>query len=117
MINPLSPHEASKHNFTSMKINLFFLGPEVLKRKFLFSAESVLTIHGNFLYNLNHIKSSSSTTSRELRQQFALEWIKLHQLLKILAHFLGLPFDQPLASTMTSEEGGWGWVVVAAALP
>ena len=28
-------------------------------------------IHCNFLYFFTHIKSSSSTTSRELRQQFA----------------------------------------------
>ena len=57
MINPLSPHDASKHHFTSMKTNLFFFRPEVLKRKCLFSAETILTIHDNFLSNLNQINN------------------------------------------------------------
>ena len=33
--------------------------------------ETGLLIQGNFLQVLNHIKSSSPTTSRELRHQFA----------------------------------------------
>ena len=66
--NPLSPHDALKHHFTSLKTDLIFLQLGDLERKF---PETGLPIRGNFLYFLNHIKSSSSTTSRELRQQFA----------------------------------------------
>ena len=33
--------------------------------------ETILPIHNNFLQFFTHFKSSSSTTSRELRQQFA----------------------------------------------
>ena len=33
--------------------------------------ETVLAIHDNFLEFVTNFKSSSSTTSRELRQQFA----------------------------------------------
>ena len=57
-INPLSPHDALKHHFTSLKTDLVFLQQRVLE-------------HDNFLQFLKSIKSSSSTTSRELRQQFA----------------------------------------------
>ena len=67
-INPFSPHDALKHHFTSLKTDLIFLQQGDLERNF---HETNLPIHGNFLYFLNHIKSSSSTTSRELRQQFA----------------------------------------------
>ena len=62
--NPLSPHDALKHHFTSLKTYFIFLQQRVLKKKF---HETGLPIHGNFLYFLNHIKSSSTTTSRELR--------------------------------------------------
>ena len=55
--NPLSPHDALKH-FINAFYNDTFL-------------ETGLSIHSDFLYFLSHIKSSSSTTSRELRQQFA----------------------------------------------
>ena len=34
LINPLSPHDALKHHFTSLKTDLIFLQPRVLKRKF-----------------------------------------------------------------------------------
>ena len=34
MINPLSPHDALKHHFTSLKTDLIFLQPRVLERKF-----------------------------------------------------------------------------------
>ena len=64
VINPLSPHDALKHHFTSLNIDFIFLQLGVLERKFLYFT-------GNFLYFLNHIKSFSSTTSRQLRQQFA----------------------------------------------
>ena len=65
---PLSPHDALKHHFKSLKTDLIILQPRVLERNF---HKTNLPIHGNFLEFLNHIKSSSSTTSRELRQQFA----------------------------------------------
>ena len=67
-VNRLRPHDALKHHFTSLKTDLIFLQPRVLNENF---RETDLTIHGNFLKFLNHFKSSSSTTSRELRQQFA----------------------------------------------
>ena len=67
-INPLSPHDALKHHFTSMKTYLTFLKQRVLEQKFLWNW---FTNTWQFSLILNHIKSSSSTTSRELRQQFA----------------------------------------------
>ena len=67
-LNPLSPHDALKHHFTSLKTDLIFPQLRVFKLNFI---ESGLPIHDNFLYFFTHIKSSSSTTSRELRQQFA----------------------------------------------
>ena len=33
-VNPLSPHDALKHHFTSLKTRLIFLQPRVLERKF-----------------------------------------------------------------------------------
>ena len=33
-INPLSPHDALKHHFTSLKTDLIFLHSRVLERKF-----------------------------------------------------------------------------------
>ena len=33
-VNPLSPHDALKHNLTSLKTYLIFLQPRVLERKF-----------------------------------------------------------------------------------
>ena len=33
-LNPLSPHDALKHHFTSLKTDLIFLQPSVLERKF-----------------------------------------------------------------------------------
>ena len=33
-LNPLSPHDALKHLFTSLKTDLIFLQPSVLKQKF-----------------------------------------------------------------------------------
>ena len=68
LFNPLSPHDVLKHHFTSLKTYLIFPQLRVFKLNFI---ESGLPIHGNFLYFFTHIKSSSSTTSRELRQQFA----------------------------------------------
>ena len=32
--NPLNPHDALKHHFTSLKTDLIFLQPRVLERKF-----------------------------------------------------------------------------------
>ena len=32
--NPLNPHDALKHHFTSLKTDLIFLYPRILKRKF-----------------------------------------------------------------------------------
>ena len=34
LFNPLSPHDAVKHHFTSLKTHLIFLQQRVLKRKF-----------------------------------------------------------------------------------
>ena len=68
LVNPLSPHDALKHHFTCLKTDIIFLQSRGLERKF---PETGLPIHGNLLKFLNHLKSSSSTTSRELRQQFA----------------------------------------------
>ena len=62
--NPLSPLDASKHHFTSLRTDLIFLQLRVLEFH-----ETGLRIHGIFFFP--PIKSSSSTTSRELRQQFA----------------------------------------------
>ena len=62
-LNPLSPHDALKHHFTFLKTDLIFYNENF--------HETGLPIHSNFLLFLNHIKSSSSTTSLELRQQFA----------------------------------------------
>ena len=59
----------SHHHFTSLKTDLISLQPRVLEWNFFYETGS--PIHGNFLYFSNHIKSSPSTTSRELRQQFA----------------------------------------------
>ena len=33
-LNPLSPHDALKHHFTSLKTDLIFLQPRVLEGKF-----------------------------------------------------------------------------------
>ena len=33
-LNPLSPHDALRHHFTSLKTDLIFLQPRVLERKF-----------------------------------------------------------------------------------
>ena len=33
-VNPLRPHDALKHHFTSLKIHLIFLQSRVLERKF-----------------------------------------------------------------------------------
>ena len=64
-INPLSPHDALKNHSTWLKTYLIFSQLRVLEGKFL------LRIHSIFFWFITHIKSSSSTTSRELRQQFA----------------------------------------------
>ena len=60
-INLLSPHDALKHHFTSLKTDNF-----PTTKGFRMNISMKLDI-----YFLNNIKSSSSTTSRELRQQFA----------------------------------------------
>ena len=62
--NPLNPHDALKHHFTSLRTDLIFQQPRVLERVFPKNND-------NFLYFFTHFKSSSSTTSRELRHQFA----------------------------------------------
>ena len=67
VLNPLSPHDALKHHLTSLKTDLVFYNQGFYNENF---HETGLPIHGNFLIFLNHIKSSSFTTSRELRQQF-----------------------------------------------
>ena len=67
-INPWGPHDASKHHCKSMKTYLIFQQPEVSEWNFHKSVYQYMTIFFNFF---THFKSSSSTTSRELRQQFA----------------------------------------------
>ena len=46
LINPLSPHDALKHHFASLKADLIFLQQRDLERKF---QRNWLPIHGNFL--------------------------------------------------------------------
>ena len=46
IINPLGPHDALKHHFTSLKTGLIFLQQRVLERNI---HETNLPIHGNFL--------------------------------------------------------------------
>ena len=67
LFNPLSRHDALKHHFTSLKTDLIFPTTGFWNENF---HETGLPIHGNFQFP-THFKSSSSTTSRELRQQFA----------------------------------------------
>ena len=45
-VNPLSPHDALKHHFTSLKTDLIFLQRRVSDENF---HETGLRIHGNFL--------------------------------------------------------------------
>ena len=45
-VNPLSPHDALKHHFTSLKTDLIFLQQRVLERNF---HETNSPIHGNLL--------------------------------------------------------------------
>ena len=45
-VNTLSPHDALKHHFTSLKTDSIFIQPRVLESKF---HETGLPIHGNFL--------------------------------------------------------------------
>ena len=68
LINPSSPHDACKHHFTFLKTDLILLKLSCFRRKI---SMKLVEIHGNFLIFFTHFKSSSSTTSRELRQQFA----------------------------------------------
>ena len=56
-VNPLSPHDAIKHHFTSLKTDLIFLQLRVLE---YISHETVLPIHGNFRHfspTSNHLHS------------------------------------------------------------
>ena len=66
--NALSPHDALQHHFKSLKTDLIFLQPRVLRRKIFMK---LVYQYMAIFFNFNYIKSSSSTTSRELRQQFA----------------------------------------------
>ena len=66
--NLLSPHDALKHHFKSLKTDLIFLQLRVLEGKFPWN---YLTNTWQFFQFFTHFKSSSSTASRELRQQFA----------------------------------------------
>ena len=67
-LNPLSPHDALKHHLHPWKHTLLSYNQGFKNGNIL---ETALPIHRNFLQFLNHIKSYSSTTSRELRHQFA----------------------------------------------
>ena len=61
--NPLSPHDALKHHFTSLKTYLILLKLRGFRRKI---SMNLVAIHGSFLIFFTHSKSSSPTTSREL---------------------------------------------------
>ena len=65
--HPLSPNDALKLHFTSLKTYLNCPTTKSFRTKI----ETGSTVHGTFLSFLNHIKSSPSTTNRELRQQLA----------------------------------------------
>ena len=65
-LNPLGPHDALKHHFTSLKTEL--ITTEGFRKNI--SMKLVHLCMVIFLYFFTHIKSSLSTTSRELRQQF-----------------------------------------------
>ena len=67
-LKPLSPHDALKRHFTSLKTDLISLQQTVSEKKIPWSW---LTKTWGFSSIFNHFKSSSFTTSRELRQQFA----------------------------------------------
>ena len=66
--NPLNPHDASKHNFVSLKNDLIS-APNCFKNTIFHATLLIITRSFSFP---THFKSSSSTTSRELRQQFRL---------------------------------------------
>ena len=67
-INPLSPHDALKHHFTYLKTDLILLKPRCFKKE---NINETFTKTWQFSKNCHPLKSSLSTTSRELRQQFA----------------------------------------------
>ena len=51
VFNPLSPHDALEHHFTSLKTDLIFLQLGILEWTF---HETSLPIHGNFLQFPTH---------------------------------------------------------------
>ena len=58
LINPLSPHDALKHHFTSLKTDLIFQQLRVLERKFpknWFANRVYMTIFFNFSFASNHL--------------------------------------------------------------
>ena len=56
VINPLSPHDALKHHFTSLKIDLIFQQPRVLERTFPKKLVcQYMTISLNFSLTSNHL--------------------------------------------------------------
>ena len=70
MINPLRPHDALKHHFTSLKTDLFFLQPGVLDRKFPWNSFTNTwhfskKIHPHQII-FNHYKSRIPAASRGL---------------------------------------------------
>ena len=56
-VNPLSPHDALKHHFTSLKTDLIFLQLRVLERKFPWNwfTNTVMVIFFNFQTTSNHL--------------------------------------------------------------
>ena len=64
----LSPHDALKHHFTSLKTDIIFLQLGLSEWIFPWNW---FTNTWRFSLLFTNVKSSSSTTSRELRQQFA----------------------------------------------
>ena len=67
-LTPLSPHDALKHHLKTLKTDLIFLQLTVLEGKFPWN---YFTNTWQFSLIFHPHQSSSSTTSRELRQQFA----------------------------------------------
>ena len=67
LFNPLSPHDALKHHLASLKNDLISWNLAVLERTFSWNSFKNNSIFFSFFI---HFKSSSSTTSRELLQQF-----------------------------------------------
>ena len=73
-VNPLNPHNAAKHHFTSVRNDsISFRKPGGFRRTFPWNCFNNITI--SFFSFVTLSKSSPSTTSRELRK-FRVERVK-----------------------------------------